>query len=301
MSGKASIAAAQKRRAAPQQVAKPAPSISSAHLFAQQQTNPRVPVPTHGGVNAPNARIAGQHAQYQQNNMMQQQYQQQMEDHSSRQSNGKLTIAQAITLLSLRVGRLETQMHAVMEEGLTGGHQQQMSDFGDNDFGTGSDNSKTIVDSALLNTILSRLESLEKRPVSAPTSGLTPSVGASLDVKQNIELLKNNMVTLKNGITSVMKDGKETKTTVEGLQMEIESVKQLLAELQNTVVDHSIRLSKEGTDVDLTTALGDNAVFTEEDFANMNLEYDPNFIPDMGQTSTTDLKAMIEKELNGTI
>ena len=224
-----------------------------------------------------------------------------MEDHSSRQSNGKLTIAQAITLLSLRVGRLETQMHAVMEEGLTGGHQQQMSDFGDNDFGTGSDNSKTVVDSALLNTILSRLESLEKRPVSAPTTGVASSVGASLDVKQNIELLKNNMVTLKNGITSVMKDGKDTKTTVEGLQMEIESVKQLLAELQNTVVDHSIRLSKEGTDVDLTTALGDNAVFTEENFANMNLEYDPNFIPDMGQTSTTDLKAMIEKELNGTI
>jgi hypothetical protein len=80
----------------------PQPSINSSQMFARQ-----------GQV--PSGRLAGQHASMQQQNMQKQNYQQQQQQVQADKlsSVSKMTIPQAITLITLRLGAVEIKNVAI--------------------------------------------------------------------------------------------------------------------------------------------------------------------------------------------
>ena len=113
MSANRSVQAAQRRRAGgPEPVAPgrgPQPSISSSQIFTGQPQHPA------------NGRIAGQQANLQQQ-QMQQQRQQQMQQQGGVDSGvSKISIAQAITLITLRLGKAELQLYELAHQMASGG------------------------------------------------------------------------------------------------------------------------------------------------------------------------------------
>jgi hypothetical protein len=169
MSSSRSIAAARSRRAGESQPpvsgGRPVTSIASHSAFVQQQ----MPPPPN------NVRVA-------KSSMQQQQQQQQMPQQGASPFT-KLSISDAIGLVTLRLGRVE-QFIIDFENGEIEGHHPNS--------GGGSsipENSK-IVDNSVLTTIVNRLDALEKRDGS--TSSVAVSV-ASLekDLKETKDLLSH--------------------------------------------------------------------------------------------------------------
>ena len=117
MSANRAVQAAQRRRAGgPEPTAPgrgPQPSINSSQLFSQgqgQQGQGQIRPGTNG-------RLAGQQAQLQQQ-QMQQQLKQQMSEPRDQglASVNRMTLAQAITLITLRLGKVETHLHEQEQE-----------------------------------------------------------------------------------------------------------------------------------------------------------------------------------------
>lgn len=169
MSSSRSIAAARSRRAGESQPpvsgGRPVTSIASHSAFVQQQ----MPPPPN------NVRVA-------KSSMQQQQQQQQMPQQGASPFT-KLSISDAIGLVTLRLGRVE-QFIIDFENGEIEGHHPNS--------GGGSsipENSK-IVDNSVLTTIVNRLDALEKRDGS--TSSVAVSV-ASLEkeMKEAKDLLSH--------------------------------------------------------------------------------------------------------------
>ena len=167
MSSSRSIAAARSRRAGESQPpvsgGRPVTSIASHSAFVQQQ----MPPPPQN-----NVRVAK--APMQQQQMPQQ----------GASPFTKLSISDAIGLVTLRLGRVE-QFMIDFENGEIEGHHPNS--------GGGSsipENSK-IVDNSVLTTIVNRLDALEKREGSAP-NGIASSI-ASLekDLKETKDLLSH--------------------------------------------------------------------------------------------------------------
>ena len=169
MSSSRSIAAARSRRAGESQPpvsgGRPVTSIASHSAFVQQQ----MPPPPN------NVRVA-------KSSMQQQQPQQQMPQQGASPFT-KLSISDAIGLVTLRLGRVE-QFIIDFENGEIEGHHPNS--------GGGSsipENSK-IVDNSVLTTIVNRLDALEKR------DGSTSSVAVSIaslekDLKETKDLLSH--------------------------------------------------------------------------------------------------------------
>jgi hypothetical protein len=155
MSSSRSIAAARSRRAGESQPpvsgGRPVTSIASHSAFVQQQMPP--PPPN-------NVRIAKAPMQQQQQQMSQQ----------GASPFTKLSISDAIGLVTLRLGRVE-QFIIDFENGEIEGHHSNS--------GGGSsipENSK-IVDNSVLTTIVNRLDALEKKEGS---SSITSSIASSI-------------------------------------------------------------------------------------------------------------------------
>ncbi len=171
MSSSRSIAAARSRRAGESQPpvsgGRPVTSIASHSAFVQQQMPP--PPPN-------NVRIAKAPMQQQQQQMSQQ----------GASPFTKLSISDAIGLVTLRLGRVE-QFIIDFENGEIEGHHSNS--------GGGSsipENSK-IVDNSVLTTIVNRLDALEKKEGSSSiTSSITSSI-ASLEkeMKEAKDLLSH--------------------------------------------------------------------------------------------------------------
>jgi hypothetical protein len=172
MSSSRSIAAARSRRAGESQPpvsgGRPVTSIASHSAFVQQQMPP--PPPN-------NVRIAKAPMQQQQQQMSQQ----------GASPFTKLSISDAIGLVTLRLGRVE-QFIIDFENGEIEGHHSNS--------GGGSsipENSK-IVDNSVLTTIVNRLDALEKRE--GPSSSITSSIAGSIaslekDLKETKDLLSH--------------------------------------------------------------------------------------------------------------
>lgn len=262
MSANRAVQAAQRRRAGGPEPAAPGrgpqPSINSSQMFAQGQQQQQVRPGTTG-------RLAGQQANLQQQ-QMQQQLKQQMQQEAPAGITGvnKMTLAQAITLITLRLGKVETHLN-----------EREVSQF-----------SNSGLDSGIIDVIMSRLDALE----SAPQTSSAPNTGSgsnSLEVsalKQNVEILKNTLGQYKTNITVLTNEQK-------GLRQEVESLKSELASLQNFTMEHNKQITQLSLAVNLDADTNlDNAVeYTEEE-------------EDVDDTSNeivgTDLKEMIEKELN---
>ncbi len=177
MSSSRSIAAARNRRSgdAPPNVQsqqRPVTSISSQAAFNQPQQYAR----------SSNQNQNQNQNQKQQPNQKQQSsnQKQQPQDNTGKPSNGlpfsKLSISDAIGLVTLRLGRVEQFMIDIHEQGVP----------------SVSDN-KMVIDNSVLTTIVSRLDSLEKKEHSSANN-------------EKLVYLENEVISLKNIIVKLTND-----------------------------------------------------------------------------------------------
>jgi hypothetical protein len=217
MSANRSVQAAQRRRAGPPEPATPGrgpqPSINSSQMFAAGQQQQRMG-PGSGQVSG---RLAGQQAQQMQKNMMDQQ-QQQSQPQAGLANINKMTLAQAITLITLRLGKVETQIF----NGLGSGSGSEFT--GDEDH--------ILVDKSVIQSLISRIDALEKKP----------SAGVSSTASQDITLLKQQFETIKPIVVQSKTTNNALKQQIEGLKADLAETKELLTALQNLTMDNSNKI-----------------------------------------------------------
>lgn len=276
MSANRSVQAAQRRRAGPTSEPGipgrgPQPSINSAQMFANQSR-------PGSGPNIPTGRLAGQQAAMQQSAMQQQSYQQSQQEQKNDKlsSVSKMTIAQAITLITLRLGAVESKLlHS--PEGI-----HNVSIDGESDVVPG-----------VLQSVLSRLDSLEKRSSSSNGSVSTPELNL---LKQQFESVKQAVIQSKGSTTSLAKENVALKTQMDNLRKELTETKELLTALQNLTMDNSKKILdlSIGSNVEYedTNDLNDLNVTNLDELENSGFE---NLQDDI---IGVDLKQMIESELN---
>lgn len=262
MSQNRAVQAAQRRRAGGPEPATPGrgpqPSINSSQMFAQGQQQVR---PGTSG------RLAGQQAQLQQQQMQQQMHQQMQEPKDQGLASvNRMTLAQAITLITLRLGKVETHLH-----------EQDQSHF-----------ANPGLDSGIIDVIMSRLEALESQGPSTTSNAASASNVSSLEVsalKQNIEVLKTAVSQSKSTITVLTNEHKALKNEVEALKSE-------LAALQSMTMENNQQIMQLSLAVDLDPELNLEEASNGEDDASSNDDVNDN-----SEIVGTDLKELIEKEL----
>jgi chromosome segregation ATPase len=289
MSANRSVQAAQRRRAGGPEPAAPGrgpqPSINSSQLFSSQgqgQGQQR-------SGQVPSGRLAGQHAQLQQ-----QQMQQQQQQHlDSQQANGiaginKMTFAQAVTLITLRLGKLETQM---FELSTSDGIQSDMR---------GAEG-MVLVEQELIDSIMSRLTSLEGRPTSSVTTPATTSSASSTELvllKQQLETIKPTIAQNTKTVASLTKEQKDHKQQIDKLKAELSDTKEQLNALQTLAMDNNQQIfnimsgANFSDDADTTDIMVD--VNDENETENVELVIDGDDTNMIG----ANLKGIIEQELN---
>jgi len=272
MSANRSVQAAQRRRAGPPEVSAPGrgpqPSINSAQMFANQHR-------TGAGPNIPTGKLAGQQAALAQKNMMAQQY-----EHSQEQAGlgsiSKMTIAQAITLITLRLGKVETQLITLSSGGMDV---------------SGEDN--VLVDKNVIQSLISRIDALEKKPASASGSS-----------NQDVAVLKQQFETLKPIVIQGKNTSASLKQQMDALKTELNETKELFTALQNLTMDNSNKIMAFNS---IFTANGDETFIDNTgledgmDFENQQMEPDlASSLEDLDQGSFvgTNLKELIEQEFN---
>ena len=250
MSANRSVQAAQRRRAGNQESSSqpgrmPQPSINSAQMFNQQQGS---------SVSQKFQQMNPQHQQYQQ--------QQQPEKKEGLSSVSKMTIPQAITLITLRLGALESKMmHGSDTHFDASQFQQQHHELS----------------TEIIQTILSRLDSLEK------TSEIPTDSSTSTILKQQIEVLKQSQIQMKTSVASIVKEFASLKTQVENLKKDLKEKTELLNNVQAMTMENNTKLLSMdlnmNINVDGTTFLDDTALIDDTEIVG------------------TDLKELIEQEL----
>jgi len=278
MSVNRSVQAAQRRRAGPTNNEPlvpgrtPQPSINSAQMFANQaRTGP--------GPQIPSGRLAGQHEAMQQQQMQKQMGQKQNNDKLS--SVSKMTIPQAITLITLRLGSLESKL-LQMPEGATINMDRDLD-----------------VDTSLLQSVMSRLESLEKRSV--PTTGSVSTPELNL-IKQQLDTIKQVVIQTKSSTANLVKENILLKTQMDNFKKELFESKELLESLQKITLENSeniLNLSIKTTD-EYNSDFNEQNMVNLNDFQNDELdnnELDNNEL-DNNEIFGTDLKKIIESEIN---
>jgi hypothetical protein len=278
MSANRSVQAAQRRRAGGPEPAAPGrgpqPSISSSQMFTGQPQHPA------------NGRLAGQQAQLQQQ-QMQQQRQQQMQPQGGAESGvSKISIAQAITLITLRLGKAELQLYELAHQMAEGGVGHQFNSSAEGAEGM------VLIDQNLIDSIMSRLESLEKR--SATSTGAGSSSADVTLLKQQFEAIKPSIAQNTKVATALTKEQKEHKLIVDALKSELSETKELLAALQAMSMDNSQKIFELMSGEQL---IADGNL--EEDL-EQDLQVDDVESEEVSELLITgnSLKGLIEQELN---
>jgi hypothetical protein len=280
MSVNRSVQAAQRRRAGPSNNEPsipgrtPQPSINSAQMFANQSKSG-------SGPNIPVGRLAGQ-----QEAMNQKQGQGQANDKLS--SVSKMTIAQAITLITLRLGAVESKLLNMPESSSI------------------NISGETSVEPFLFQSVVSRLETLEKRSTS--TSGNTSTPELNL-FKQQLDTIKQAVVQNKNSNANLIKENNLLKTQIDELKTQLLDMKVLLESLEKVTFENSQQI----LDLSMKTTTDEyNGEFTEfndenienldelqnDELQNDDLEENLSYDNEQNEFIGTDLKKMIESELN---
>lgn len=248
-----SIAAARSRRAGESQPpvsgGRPVTSIASHSAFAQQQMPPQPPN---------NVRVAKAPIQQQPPKMTQQQ--QQISQNGLPFS--KLSISDAIGLVTLRLGRVE-QFVIDFENGEMSNHIKSGSSI--------PENSK-IVDNSVLTTIINRLDSLEKR------EGTGSSVTSSEQVSKMEKELKETKDLLSHLLFKLELFTKETNDKFGDFEGAI-------AEIEKNMESQQF--------VELNDTMSANVVVTEESNNVTQLLPDGNI-----SLTTLDLKNLIKQEFS---
>lgn len=289
MSANRSVQAAQRRRAGPPEPAAPGrgpqPSINSSQMFAagaQQRMGP--------GSGQVSGRLAGQQAALSQKQMMEQQ-KSQISNNSANSLGGinKMTLAQAITLITLRLGKVETQLI----NGVNSGSSMSNED---------EDEDHVLVDKSLIHSLISRIDALEKRP---PTSSSGPASS-----NQDIMLLKQQFETIKPIVIQSKNSLPALKQQVDILKTELTETKELLTALQNLTMDNTNKIlafnsvfNNDNTFLD--DNLGDDIEPSEpqSEFEFETVDNDTLLDSDLNSTEImgTNLKDLIEQEFNATL
>jgi len=271
MSTSRSVQAAQRRRSGPPEPQAPGrsipqPSINSAQMFASQARGGP-------GPNIPPGRLAGQQATLQQQQMQQQQ-QQQMQQQQQQQSIGninKMTIPQAITLITLRLGSLESKM-IELDNTSTGishveGHENMI-----------------LVDAEVIHSITSRLNDLESRPTNTSSSSQSAD---TVMLKQQVDSIKLAVTQQK---AAIIKENKDLKNQIETLKKELDATKEVLVLLQNITMDNSQKIINFSLNNELDENIDMNAEY--------NFDEEDNVDQDQNEIIGTNLKQLIETEIN---
>jgi hypothetical protein len=276
MSGNRSVQAAQRRRSGPTDATPgrgPQPSINSSQMFASQP-NTNVRPGTTG-------RLAGQQAALQQQQM--QQHQQKPEGLSG---ISKMTVPQAITLITLRLGSVETKLMNIEHNGL--------SDHNPHSFNVDGQENMVMIDNSVLQSITSRLESLEKR-----SAGTSSASGPEVNLlKQQFDTLKQAVIQSKSVSASLAKDNKDLKINVDNLKQELIETKELLTALQNLTMDNNQKIMSFSLNMDHDGMVYDNQ--EDELYNSMDINELPTEQLDLGDSEIvgTNLKELIESEIN---
>ena len=258
-----SIAAARSRRAGESQPpvsgGRPGTSIGSHAAFAQQQMPPQPPN---------NVRVSKGPIQQQP-----QQQQQQMSQNGFPFS--KLSISDAIGLITLRLGRVE----------------QFVIDYATNDesspsTGSGIPENSKIVDNSVLTTIINRLDSLEKRE----GSGVNASSVASLEQVSKLEKeLKETKELLSHVIYKLELFSKETNEKFGDFEGAIAEMEKNMEVHQFIDANDSLNIVTDQTH-DITQLVPEgNISLTTFDLKNPTVDL---------KNPTVDLKNLIKQEFS---
>jgi hypothetical protein len=266
MSANRSVQAAQRRRAGPPEPQMPGrgpqPSINSSQMFSGQGQG-RSTIQ-----NAPLQRSVPQSSSVQKGDGI--------------NSINKMTVTQAIMLITLRLGAIEKKMIS-----------ENMSNSNSGISLEGQEN-MVLIDRAVIESITNRLESLERR--SSTTSGSTASGPEMSLLKQQMETFRQSIVQTKG---TVSKENKELKTQMDTLKQELTETKELLSALQNLTMDNSQKIlafSLEGDNMDGMMELPDADFDGTEELHGVN-EFSTNEFSG-NEFMGTDLKTLIENEMN---
>ena len=283
MSANRSVQAAQRRQTKtadpPMPGRGPQPSINSSQMFAAGQQQQRMG-PGSGQVSG---RLAGQNAALAQKQMMDQQQQQQQQQQMQPQAGlggiNKMTLPQAITLITLRLGKVETQLYNNLSSGA-----------GSNAGSMDQDEDHILVDKQVIQSLISRIEALEKKPAT--------SIGANAN--QDISLLKQQFDTIKPIVVQSKTTNNVLKQQIEGLKTELAETKELITALQNLTMDNSNKIlafssiyNPDGNADDMF--LEDGQEEGEQDFSE---DADLNVEEVSEEIVGTNLKELIEQEFN---
>ena len=258
MSSNRSVQAAQRRRAGPTDTGvprkSPQPSINSSQMFSGQ----------------PQGRL-------QQQPQQQPQKQEQPEKLST---VSKMTIPQAITLITLRLGTIESKLINMPEM-------------------HGINSNSNSVDSEMIQTVMLRLESLEKRS----GTGITPELNL---LKQQFETIKQSVVQTKGSSATLIKENQLLKSQIENLRKELVETKELLSTIQNLTINNSQQLLDLSKEIypenfnETNDAEGTVYELTDDQNECTNLQdlHDEN---ESIEIVGNNLKQIIESELNTSI
>lgn len=276
MSGSRSIAAARARRAGeaapPMSGTRPGTSIGSHAAFAPQPPN----YPS-------NVRLArGPQPPPPQHYQTQQQQQQQQQAPSNGLPFTKLSISDAIGLITLRLGRVEQFMIELEHNEQVGGNNASIPE-----------NSK-IIDNSVLTSMINRLDSLEKRePVVASASVSTNTEDFNKlvdDVKRlNDEVIKHNLTIAKHTeqMFRVERDTVETRDMLKTLMLKFDM---FVNESNAKFNDYEYALGEIEKNIPLNDNLDEpNSTIAESVPEELGL--------DSASIMSVDLKNMIKQEL----
>jgi len=222
----------------------PGTSIQSTTAFSQP---PQIRPGTNG-------RLAGQQASVaQQQNQQQQQQQQNVPN-----SKPKMSVPQAITLITLRLGRLENQMQSLdsLEQG--GG-----------------------VNNELIEHIIQRLDTLEQKTLE------------NENAKQQLDLIKPVIANTKTLTTNSSKEIKDLKLTIEHLKKEMNSLQNIVSCLQSLMTSGENETSNPYNNE--TENNNNNEIELNVD--NVNDEEDTDFVTSDNTAVNVDLTNISLKEI----
>ena len=204
-------------------------AISSAinkRTNAPQQNN--IPPPGRGqgqGQGYPSGR-PGQQQQFQQQQQQQQQQPQQPP---------KMSVSDAIGLISLRLGRVETVIQQL----------PPLDQIGMDSTGENIGENMRVVDEAVFTNIVTRLESLEKKtsnPAQTTNNSQLTSVFARLDKLENTPSLTHSLTPSLTPSLTQIQDIDELKHSIDILKAEMVQTKELLLSLQSFTMQTNQKL-----------------------------------------------------------
>ncbi len=220
------------------------PSIRGVNTFNQQQQQLAIRNNNQNQMQQQQQRAPPQHIQLtqQQQRLTQQQLNQQQrssqpQQNHQQQTKSQMTIDQAITLITLRLGRLEVFMNEIENNGLPKDEQ-------DGDRGGG-------MDEDLAQNILTRLDTLEEGGCETNPQ-LENNTYAD---KTEVSMLKQQVDALKKLVTSSTKTINVTNTASTRLKSEMEELRKSLLTVEQIAIENNtqimlISINKEADDED---------------------------------------------------